>query len=59
MAYLIHAEPDGAHCKAVDTAEVISGLYEALPGEEHEVEDGGGSLCCKRLPSAFSQKMEP
>ncbi len=26
--YLIHTEPDGAHCKAADTVEAISDLYE-------------------------------
>ncbi|BBJ39967.1 hypothetical protein SSPO_026850 [Streptomyces antimycoticus] len=59
MAYLIHTEPDGAHCRAADTAEVISGLYEKLPGEEYEIEDDDGSFWCKRLPSPFQQKMEP
>ena len=59
MAYLIHTEPDGAHCKAADTAEVISGLYEALPGEEYEIQDDDDSFWCKRLPSPSQQKMEP
>ncbi|MYX25828.1 hypothetical protein GTY75_03935 [Streptomyces sp. SID8381] len=59
MAYLIHTEPDGAHCKAADTAEGISELYEALPGTQYEIEDDDGSFWCKRLPSPFQQKMEP
>jgi hypothetical protein len=33
-AYLIHTEADGAHCKAADTAEAISAMYEGLPGPE-------------------------
>ncbi|WP_246076550.1 hypothetical protein [Amycolatopsis cihanbeyliensis] len=49
MAYLIHTEPDGAHCKAADTAEAISELYEALPGEEHAIEDQYGVFRCKQL----------
>lgn len=49
MAYLICTEPDGAHCKATDTAEVISETYELLPGEECEIEDEHGVFICKRL----------
>lgn len=44
MAYLIHAEPDGAHCKAVGTAQRVSELYEALPGEECKIEHDDGSF---------------
>jgi hypothetical protein len=55
MAYLIHTESDGAHCKAADTAEIVSGLYEALPSEECEIEDNGGRFYCKRLPSPFQR----
>jgi hypothetical protein len=50
-AYLIQTEPDGAHCKAANTAEAISELYESLPGEEVAIEDQYGSFPCKRLPS--------
>lgn len=57
MAYLIHTEPDGAHCKAADTAEIVSGLYEALPGNEYTIEDYDGRFYYKRLPSPFQQKM--
>jgi hypothetical protein len=49
LAYLIQTEPDGAHCKAADTAEVISELYESLPGEECVIEDEYGAFPCKRL----------
>jgi hypothetical protein len=56
MAYLIHTEPDGAHCKAADTAEVISELYEALPGEEYEIGDEHGMFTCKRLNRSLSDR---
>jgi hypothetical protein len=49
MAYLIQTVPDGAHCKAADTAAVISQRYEDLPGEEYEIQDDGGAFWCKRL----------
>jgi hypothetical protein len=48
-AYLIHTEPDGAHCKAADTVEAISDLYEALPGQEIMIGGEPGGLICKRL----------
>jgi len=51
IAYLIHTKPDGAHCKAADTAEVVTGLYESLPGEEYAIEDYEGCFYFKRLPS--------
>ncbi len=47
--YLIHTEPDGAHCKAADTVEAISDLYEALPGQEIMIGGEPGGLICKRL----------
>lgn len=49
MAYLIHTEPDGAHCKAADTVEVISQLYAELPGKEYVIEDECGVFPCKPL----------
>jgi hypothetical protein len=58
MAYLIHTELDGAHCKAADTAEIVTGLYEALPGEEYEIEGDDSSFFFKRLPSPSQQKTE-
>jgi len=54
-AYLIQTEPDGAHCKAVDTAEAISELYEALPGEEYPIQDEHGTFTCKRLEPSVSR----
>lgn len=51
-AYLIHTEPDGAHCKAAGTVETISEFYEVLPGEEYEIEDARGVFTCKRLPAS-------
>ncbi|GAA3945388.1 hypothetical protein [Actinoplanes auranticolor] len=48
-AYLIHTEPDGAHCKAADTVEAVSELYEALPGQEIMIGGEPGEFICKRL----------
>jgi hypothetical protein len=48
-AYLIHTEPDGAHCKAADTADVVAELYERLPGDEFVIEHEHGTSTCKRL----------
>jgi hypothetical protein len=48
--YVGRTEPDGAHCKAADTTETISELYESLPGEEVVIEDQHGIFPCKRLP---------
>jgi hypothetical protein len=53
-AYIIYTEPDGAHCKAADTAERIAELYEGLPGHEYEIEDEYGIFTCKRL-TAFKR----
>jgi hypothetical protein len=55
-AYLIHTEANGAHCKAADTAEAISAMYEGLPGEEHVIGDEHGVFSYKRLatPSELS-----
>jgi hypothetical protein len=47
--YLIHTEPDGAHCKAAGTVETILAIYESLPGEECEIQDGHGLFVCKKL----------
>jgi hypothetical protein len=49
-AYLIQTEADGAHCKAVNSVDAISELYESLPGEEVVLEDQHGMFPCKRLP---------
>ena len=57
-AYLVHTEPDGAHCKAAETAETISELYEALPGEEYEIEDAHGVFTCKRLAASSTNRSE-
>ena len=51
MSYLIHTESNGAHCKAADSAEVISQLYESEPGGENLIEGIGGAFACKRLPT--------
>lgn len=55
-AYLIHTEPDGAHCKASGAAERISELYEALPGEEHLIQGERGALVCKLLATSNTAK---
>lgn len=49
MAYLIHTEPDGAHCKAADQPAVIEAQYETLPGEEYVTKDEHGVFSCKRI----------
>lgn len=54
VAYLIQTEPDGAHCKAADKPEVISDIYENLPGQELMIRDHGGAFVCKRLPGEAS-----
>jgi hypothetical protein len=51
-AYLVHTAPEGAHCKAADTPEVISALYERSPGEEYEIADANGAFICKRVPAS-------
>lgn len=50
-AYLIQTEPDGAHCKAIDTIEAIAELYESLSGDEAMLDDRHGVFPCKRLPA--------
>ena len=50
-AYLIQTEPDGAHCKAADTLEVIAELFEGLPGEDYLFQDEYGSFAYKRSVS--------
>ncbi|MEV6012389.1 hypothetical protein AB0M29_37020 [Streptomyces sp. NPDC051976] len=57
-AYMIHTEPDGAHCKAIGTAEGISNLYENLAGEEIMIRDQHGWFLCKRLTTSelFEEK---
>lgn len=47
--YLIVTEPDGARCKAAATAELISELYQALPGYEDEIPSEDGAFKRKRL----------
>lgn len=49
-AYLVQTEPDGAHCKVANSVDVISELYESLPGKEVVLEDQHGMFPCKRLP---------
>jgi hypothetical protein len=47
MSYLIRTEPDGAHCVAADTAEVISELYERELGDEYLIKNTGGGFVCR------------
>jgi hypothetical protein len=49
MAYLIHTEPDGAHCKASGTTMNINASYEGIPGEGLEVWAAFGTFSCKPL----------
>ena len=51
VAYLIQTELDGAHCSAADEPDVISEVYESLPGEEVLLGDHDGAFVCKRLPT--------
>lgn len=51
-AYLVHTEPDGAHCKAAGTIEAILERYESLAGDEYVFTDRYGDFTCKRLPAA-------
>jgi hypothetical protein len=55
MAYLIQTEPDGAHCKAAEAADVIAELYERLPGDEYELRGDDGVFWCKRLPNGTAR----
>lgn len=52
-AYRIETEADGAHCKAAVEQ------YEALPGEEHVINDEGGSFWCKQLSGPSGRRMDP
>ena len=49
MAYLICAEPDGAHMKMAGAAEGVTDAYESLAGIEREVVDANGQFTCKEL----------
>lgn len=49
VAYLIQTEPDGAHCKAADEPDVISEIYESLPGDEVLIGGHEGNFVSKRL----------
>lgn len=54
MTYLIHTEPDGAHCKASGTTADITTRYEILQGEEFEVQASLGRFNCKILTTRSS-----
>jgi hypothetical protein len=49
VAYLIHTEPDGAHCKACGDARDIAPLYSQMPGSEDTFTSGSMTFRCKRL----------
>jgi hypothetical protein len=49
LAYLIHTEPDGAHCKAGGGPAGIAELYDGVPGDEETFTNGSISFRCKRL----------
>lgn len=49
MAYLIHTEPDGAHCKTSGTTTNIAARYESLPDEELKVQTTFGTFFFKPL----------
>jgi len=50
VAYLIHTEPDGAHCKAAGDPAAITEMYDELPGNEDEFTNEIETFRCKRLP---------
>lgn len=50
LAYLIHTEPDGAHCKAGGDPSSITKLYNQLSGVEDNLTNGSVTFQCKRLP---------
>jgi hypothetical protein len=49
-AYLIHTEPDGAHCKAGGDPVGIAERYAHLSGAETSFTNGSVTFVCKRLP---------
>jgi hypothetical protein len=49
LAYLIHTEPDGAHCKAGGDLAGIAELYDGVPGDEETFTNGSITFRCKRL----------
>lgn len=49
IAYLIHTEPDGAHCKAAGDPAGIAGRYDHLPGDEGTFTSGPATFKCKPL----------
>jgi hypothetical protein len=50
IAYLIHTEPDGAHCKAHGDPHGIAERYDQLSGAEDNLTNGSVTFACKRLP---------
>jgi hypothetical protein len=40
IAYLIHTEPDGAHCQAAGDVMEIAERYDHLPGDEDSFTNG-------------------
>ena len=49
IAYLIHTEPDGAHCKAGGDPDACAELYGQLPGGEDSFTKGPVTFVCKPL----------
>jgi len=47
--YLIHTEPDGAHCKAGSDPAGIAEAYAQVPGAEETFTNGSMTFACKRL----------
>jgi hypothetical protein len=50
IAYLIHTEPDGAHCKAGGDPAGIAEQYDQVHGAEDAFANGSATFRCKRLP---------
>lgn len=50
IAYLIHTEPDGAHCKAGGHPAGIAEMYAHVPGADETFTNESVTFACKRLP---------
>lgn len=49
IAYLIHTEPDGAHCKTGGDPDGVAELYDQMPGGEDSFTKGPVTFVCKSL----------
>jgi hypothetical protein len=49
LAYMVHTEPDGVHCKAGGDPTGIAELYDRVPGDEETLTNRSITFRCKRL----------